>query len=111
MFDWFITKYGQTTTKDRKANWQHMATTWYTSDSFKPLATGLFIGASYTSMTRYPMDDCDIIDIGLHIIKHCGMYAKEYKNWISHKNAVPPIVKMIDSFKEYLADAIPGIST
>jgi hypothetical protein len=27
MFDWFITKYGHTTTKDRKANWQRIATT------------------------------------------------------------------------------------
>jgi hypothetical protein len=52
------------------------------------------------------MDDHDVIDIGLHIIKHCGMYAKEYKNWISHKNAVPPIVKSIDSFKEYWANVI-----
>jgi hypothetical protein len=34
------------------------------------------------------------------------MYADEYKNWISHKNTVPPIVKTIDSFKEYWADTI-----
>jgi hypothetical protein len=52
------------------------------------------------------MDDHDIIDIGFRIIKHCGMYAKEYKNWILHKNAVPQIVKTINSFKEYWADVI-----
>ncbi len=66
----------------------------------------LFIGASYASAARYPMNDRDIIDFGLRIIKHCGMYAKEYKNWILHKNAVPPIVKMISSFKEYWANTI-----
>jgi hypothetical protein len=49
------------------------------------------------------MDNHDIIDIdiGLRIIKHCGMYTKEYKNWILHENAVPPIIKTINSFKEY----------
>ncbi len=52
----------------------------------------LFIGASYASAARYPMDDPDVIDIGLCIIKHCGVYTEEYKNWIWHKNAVPPVV-------------------
>jgi hypothetical protein len=89
MFDWFIMKYGRTTTEDCKENWQRMATTWHPSKGFEPLATRLFIGASYASATRYPMDDRDVIDISLNIIKRCGMYAKEYKNWISCKNAVP----------------------
>ncbi len=106
MFDWFITKYGRTTTKDCKENWQRMAATWHPSKDFEPLAMCLFIGGSYASAACYPMDDHDVIDIGLRIIKHCGMYAEEYKNWISCKNAVPPIVKTINSFKEYWAKAI-----
>jgi hypothetical protein len=106
MFNWFITKYGRTTTKDCKENWQRMAATWHPADGFEPLATRLFIGTSYASAARYPMDDRVVIDIGLRIIKHCGMYVKEYKNWISRENAVPPIIKMIDSFKEYWADVI-----
>ena len=52
------------------------------------------------------MDNCNVIDIGLCIIKRCGMYSKEFKNWITHENITPPIVKMIDSFKEYWADLI-----
>jgi hypothetical protein len=52
------------------------------------------------------MDNCNIINIGLRVIKHCGIYAKEYKNWILHKNTVPPIVETIDSFKEYWANVI-----
>jgi hypothetical protein len=53
-----------------------------------------------------PNDNRDFIDIGLRIIKHCGIYAKEYKNWISCKNATPQIVETINSFKEYWGDAI-----
>jgi hypothetical protein len=106
MFDWFITNYGRTTTEDCKENWQRMAATWHPSKGFEPLAMRLSIKASYASAARYPMDDCDVIDIGLRVIKHCGMYAGEYKNWISRENVVPLIIKMIDSFKEYWADAI-----
>jgi hypothetical protein len=70
----------------------------------------LFTNASYASAACYPMDDRDVIDIGLCVIKHCGMYTKEYKNWILHKNAVPPIIEMINSFKEYWANAIALIN-
>jgi hypothetical protein len=106
MFDWFITKYGHTTTKDCEENWQRMAAIWHPSQGFEPLATRLFISASYASAARYPMDNRDVIDISLRIIKQCGLYDKEYKNWILHENAVPPIVETIDSFEEYWADAI-----
>jgi hypothetical protein len=83
-----------------------MAATWHPSNSFEPLIARLFIGASYASAACYPMDDHDVINIGLLVIKHCGMHAKEYKNWISCKNVVLPIVKTIDSFKEYWANMI-----
>jgi hypothetical protein len=106
MFDWFITKYGRTTTKDCKEYQQRTTATWHPSKGFKPFATCLIIGASYVSAACYPMDNCDVIDIGLHVIKDCEMYPKEYKNLISWKNVVPQIIKMINSFKEYWADAI-----
>jgi hypothetical protein len=83
-----------------------MAADWHPSDGFEPLATRFFIGASYVSAACYPMDDRDVIDIGLRVIKRCGMYAKEYKNWIARENETPPIVETIDSFKEYWAAAI-----
>jgi hypothetical protein len=54
----------------------------------------------------YPMANHDFIDTGLRIIKHCNMYSEEYKNWIRCKNKVPPIVKIIKSFKEYWVKAI-----
>ena len=52
------------------------------------------------------MDDHDIIDISLHVIKRCGMYSKEYKNWITCENETLPIVEVINSFKEYWSAAI-----
>ncbi len=83
-----------------------MAATWHPSKGFKPLATHLFIGTSHASAARYPMDKCNVINISLRVIKHCGMYAEEYKNWILHKNRVPLVIKTIDSFKEYWANTI-----
>jgi hypothetical protein len=110
IIDWFITKCGQKTSKDCEVNWQRMAATWHPSNGFKPLMTRLFIGASYASVARYQMDDHDVIDIGLCVIKCYGMYAEEYKNWISSKNAVPLIIKMINSFKEYWANTITPVN-
>ncbi len=83
-----------------------MAADWHPSDGFEPLTTRLFIGASYASAARYSIRDRDVIDIGLRVIKRCGMYSEEYKGWIARKNEQPPIVETIDSFKECWADAI-----
>jgi len=47
MFDWFITKYGKTTTEDCEENRQRMAADWHPSIGFEPLTMRLFIGASY----------------------------------------------------------------
>jgi len=93
MFDWFITKYGKTMTKDREENWQQMAADWHPANGFELLATRLFIGASYASAARYPMDDRNVIDIGLRVIKRCGMYSEEYKKWIARENKTPPNVE------------------
>ena len=82
-FDWFIERYGKTTSEDREANWQRMAAKWHPAKGFKPLVTPLFIGTLHASATRYPMWNCDVIDIGLHVIKRCRMYSEEYKNWIA----------------------------
>jgi hypothetical protein len=106
LFDWFIGKYGKTTTEDREENRQRMAADWHPSDDFELLVTRLFIGASYASPARYPMEERNIIDIGLGVIKRCGMYSKEYKGWIVRENKLPPITKMIKAFKNYWSKAI-----
>jgi hypothetical protein len=106
MFDWFIGKYGKTTTEDREENQQRMAADWHPSDGFEPLARCLFIGTLYASAARYPMGERDIIDIGLRIIKRCGMYSKEYKGWIARENKSPPVTKMVKTFKNYWSKTI-----
>ncbi len=83
-----------------------MPANWHPSNSFKPLVTRLFVGASYASTTRYPMNNRDIIYIGLRVIKQCGMYSEEYKNWIACESKPPAIIKTINSFKEYWACTI-----
>ncbi len=82
MFDWFIAKHGKMTTKDHEENCKRMAADWHPVKGFEPLLTRFFLGASYSSAARYLMADRDVIDIGLHVIKCCGMYSKEYKGWI-----------------------------
>jgi hypothetical protein len=52
------------------------------------------------------MRDRDVINIGLHVIKCCGMYSEEYKNWIAREHVSPPIDETINSFKEYWSGAI-----
>jgi hypothetical protein len=106
MFDWFIGKYGKTTTKDREENQQRMAADWHPSDCFELLAMRLFISASYASAARYPMEEHDIIDISLLVIKRCGMYSEEYKGWIARENESPPVTNTVKTFKNYWSKAI-----
>jgi hypothetical protein len=89
-----------------------MAADWQPTNGFEQLVTRLFLGMSYASAARYPMEERDIIDISLRVIKCCGMYAKEYKAWIGIKNAgqlASPRVKQmlnLDSFKGFWSNAI-----
>jgi hypothetical protein len=110
MFDWFIGKYGKMRTKDGKENQQWVAADWHPSDGFEPLATHLFIGALYASAACDPMEERNIIDIGLRVIKRCGMYSEEYKGWIARKNKLPPVTKMVETFKNYWSKAITLIN-
>jgi hypothetical protein len=91
-----------------------MATDWQPTDGFEQLLMQLFLGASYASAARYPMEEHNIIDIGLCVIKCCGMYAKEYKAWIGIKNAgqlaSPCIKQTLDSFKGFWSNAITLIN-
>ena len=52
------------------------------------------------------MDDRDVINIGLCVIKRSEMYSEEYKNWIARENESPLITETIGSFKEYWDNAI-----
>ncbi len=53
------------------------------------------------------MNNVVIVDIGLRIIKRCGMYAgKEYKACIACEAIRPRIVKTVDTFKMFWAAKI-----
>jgi hypothetical protein len=52
------------------------------------------------------MNNVDIVNIGLCIIKQCGMYGKEYIAWIAHKAISPRIVKTVDTVKTFWAAKI-----
>jgi hypothetical protein len=110
IFDWFIKNYGITTAEEREENQQQMAADWQPTNGFEQLVTRLFLGALYASAARYPLEECNIINIGLRVIKCCGMYAKEYKAWIGIKNAgqlANPHIKLtLDSFKRFWSNTI-----
>jgi hypothetical protein len=52
------------------------------------------------------MANQDIVDVGLRVIKWCGMYAEEYKAWIAHKAICQRIGEAFDSFKTFWAAKI-----
>jgi hypothetical protein len=110
MFDWFIKKYGITMAEEREEDRQRMTTVCQPTDGFEQLITQLFLSVSYASTARYPMEERDIIDIGLRVIKRWGMYAEEYKAWIGIKNAgqhASPCVKQtLNSFRGFWSNAI-----
>jgi hypothetical protein len=99
LFLWFVNQYGKTTTKDCEANRQRMAANWHPANGFDALILHLFTGAVYASSVGFKMNNVDIVNIGLRIIKQCGMYGKEYKAWIACEAIRPRIVKTDDTFK------------
>ncbi len=101
MFEWFVGYYGKMTAEDRDANRQRMTTNWHPTDRFDTLALSLFTGEMYAGCMGYTMADCDIVDIGICVIKQCGMYAKEYKAWIARESKCPRIVETFDTFKTF----------
>jgi hypothetical protein len=106
MFEWFAQHYNTTTAEDRDANRQQIAANWHPSNCFDALTLGLFMSAAYPNATGYPIVDRNIVNIGIRVIKQCGLYAEEYKSWIARATATPHIVKMLDTFKKFWADKI-----
>ena len=93
-------------TKDCEANRQRMAANWHPPNGFDTLILRLFAGAEYLSSAGCRMNNVNIVDIGLCIIKRCGMYGKEYKAWIACEAIRPHIVKTVDTFEMFWAPEI-----
>jgi hypothetical protein len=92
--------------KDRKANRQRMAIDWHPTNGFDALILRLFTRAAYASSAGFRMNNVNIINNGLRIIKRCGMYCKEYKAWITCKAIRPRIIEMVNTFKTFWAAKI-----
>jgi hypothetical protein len=84
IFDWFIFKYGRTSVEDRKANRTVMASEWHPSMGFELLAARLFRGATFANLAKYPINDNDIVNIGICVLHQMGLFSEEYKTWILH---------------------------
>jgi hypothetical protein len=106
LFLWFINQYGETMAKDCKANQQCMAANRHPANGFDALILRLFTRAVYASSAGFMMNDVNIVNIGLRIIKQCGMYGEEYKAWIACEAVRPHIVKTVDTFKMFWAAKI-----
>ncbi len=106
MFVWIVNHYGKTMAEDCKANRQRMAANWHPANIFNTLVLCLFTSTAFAGCTNFTMANRDIVNIGPHIIKRSGMYAKEYKAWIAREAICPRIVKTFNSFKTFWAAKI-----
>ena len=60
-----------------------MALDWHPSQGFELLVARLFCGATFANLAKYPIPDDDIVDIGIRVLHRTGLFAKEYKAWIT----------------------------
>ena len=81
-FDWVVTKYGRTSAEDRETNRTAMAADWHPSIGFEVLTSRLFPGITFTSLSGQRITDKDTVDIGVRVLNHTILFAKEYKTWI-----------------------------
>jgi hypothetical protein len=83
MFVWFVAKYDHTSADNRKANCTTMALGWHLLQGFELLVAHLFRGATFANLVLHPIPDNDIVDIGIRVIHQTGLFAEEYKAWIT----------------------------
>jgi hypothetical protein len=69
--------------EDHDMNCQWMNADWHSGNEFVALALHLLTSMGDTNATGYPIVDCNIIDIEICVIKRCGLYIEEYKQWIT----------------------------
>jgi hypothetical protein len=67
MFNWFVFKYGRMSAEDREVNRTVMASEWHPSMGFELLAACLFRGATIANLAKYPINDDNILDIGIRV--------------------------------------------
>ncbi len=83
MFAWFVTKYDRTSADDCEVDGSATALEWHPSQGFELLVARLFGGATFANLAKHPIPDDDIAVIGIHAIHCTGLFAEEYKAWIT----------------------------
>ncbi len=68
--------------EDHEANRTVMASEWHPSMGFELLAARLFCGATFANLAKYPINDDNILNIGIHVLHQTGLFSEEYKTWI-----------------------------
>ncbi len=63
-----------------------MALGWHPSQRFELIVVCLFRGATFANLAKHPIHDNDIIDISICVIHRTGLFAEEYKAWITCGN-------------------------
>jgi hypothetical protein len=101
MFMWFVDHYNKRKAEDCKANCQCMVAKWHPANGFDTRILCLFTSAAFAGCTNFTMANRNIVDIGLCIIKRCGMYVKEYKARIAREAIHPQIFETFDTFKTF----------
>jgi hypothetical protein len=104
-FNWFVTKYGRTSAKDRETNRTAMAANWHPSMGFEVLTSPLFHGVTFVSLSGHPITDKDTVDIGVRVLNCTGLFAKEYKTWILQGNDANNVIDFA-AFKSFWENAV-----
>ncbi len=81
-----MAKYGRTSADNHKANHTTMALDWHSSQGFELLVVRLFRGATFANLAKHRIPNNDIVNIGICIIHWTGLFAEEYKAWITRGN-------------------------
>ncbi len=104
-FDWFVIKYGRTLAEDRKTNQMAMASDWHPSVGLEILASHLFHGFSFVSLSGQPITDKDMVNIGIRVLNCMGLCPKEYKTWILYGNNASKMNDFV-SFKTFWENTV-----
>ena len=60
-----------------------MGLEWHPSQGFELLVMRLFHRATFMNFVKYPIPDADIVNIGIRVLHRTGLFAEEYKAWIT----------------------------
>jgi hypothetical protein len=91
--------------EDCEANCTMMASEWHPSMGFELLTVRLVHGATFANLANYPINNDNIIDIGIRVLHQTGLFSEEYKTWILHGNNATK-TNNFTAFRAFWADAV-----